>query len=233
MMGTVMGGSLRKESLDAMLVNQYGQSSGIRFFVETGTFHGETVAEMCDRFEQVHTIELSEPLYQAALAKFQSNQNVFCHHGDSSDELERLLPYLAGPTVFYLDAHFSGEGTALGREEVPLLRELAVLSGRRYRDIIIIDDRSLFGRTGTVGSTRGPYKTMVFDWRAISVDSIRRTIGQPGSVRLFPMGDRLVILTNRSLVRDILLATVRKLRTARRICRDGGLAGVIARIRSI
>ena len=39
----------------------------------------------------------------------------------------------------YLDAHYSGDDTAYGDEETPLLQELQVLNEQMY-DIIIIDD---------------------------------------------------------------------------------------------
>src|SRR3990167_3220711 len=47
--------------------------------------------------------------------------------------------------LFWLDAHYSGTGTARGRKDTPIARELkAILTHRVRNHIIIIDDARLF-----------------------------------------------------------------------------------------
>ena len=61
---------------------------------------------------------------------------------------------------------------------MPLLFELEILKNRKYDDIIIIDDCSLLGKTGTCGC--GPndpiYPTMTYDWRNITENNIIKLI---------------------------------------------------------
>ncbi len=64
--------------------------------------------------------------------------------GDSGIELKRLLPQLRGPTVFWLDAHYSGGSTA-GDGYVPILEEIdAVSTACQYPHAILIDDMKDF-----------------------------------------------------------------------------------------
>ena len=40
------------------------QALPLPVFVETGTFRGDTIAEVADPFDEVHTVELSEELFR-------------------------------------------------------------------------------------------------------------------------------------------------------------------------
>ena len=51
-------------SLDRRLVDFLQQALPLPVFVETGTFRGDTIAEVADRFDEVHTVELSEELFR-------------------------------------------------------------------------------------------------------------------------------------------------------------------------
>lgn len=116
----------------------------IRVFIETGTFRGETTRNMKHLFDEVHTIELSRDYYEKT-SRSEADPRITFHHGDSLAVLPALLPRIQEPAVFFLDAHFCQRGTAQGAEDVPLLKELALIARRPYRDLIIIDDVRLFG----------------------------------------------------------------------------------------
>lgn len=48
--------------------------------------------------------------------------------------------------MFWLDGHYSGEGTAKGDKETPILEELkCILNKNDYKHVILIDDARLFG----------------------------------------------------------------------------------------
>src|SRR4051812_10715165 len=90
-----------------------------RICIETGTYRGESTERFAACFDQVHTIELSEQWYAYSKDKLSKHPNVKCHHGDSVDVPREILPGIADPAVFFLDAHHSGGSTAMGSEEVP------------------------------------------------------------------------------------------------------------------
>ena len=117
-----------------------------RVFVESGTFKGKTTRWALERFAVVHTIELSDLLYAEAVETLVP-LGAICHHGDTRDVLPMLANELDEPVCWFLDAHWlnrehaAGEGTPL-----PLADELATLSTRRHRDIVIVDDVASFGK---------------------------------------------------------------------------------------
>lgn len=176
---TALGMKLKKSSnfFVELIVAKHMKVPGV--FVETGTYNGGTTSRVLREFKTIHTIELSEKWYKNALHEFKGHKNVFCHHGDSAIILEKLLPTINESVLFYLDAHFSGGTTALGKDANPLLRELAVISKREYQDIIFIDDLEQMGRSGTMG-TEGHafYPPTKFDWSNITKASIEKALGK-------------------------------------------------------
>lgn len=123
---------------------------GIRVFVETGTFHGRTVDALHRKLTVVHTIELDEVLYRNAAERFAPNPRITVWHGNSRDVLPKILEGLNEPALFWLDAHFSGEGTACAGLHSPIMEELGQIFGHRVNDhIILIDDaRKFVGANG-------------------------------------------------------------------------------------
>ena len=113
-------------------------------FVETGTYLGDTAAWAAGRFERVATIEAFEPLFRAAEARFASFPNVERHLGDSRTVLKDIVAGLDRPALFWLDAHWSGAGTAGETAECPLLAEIAAIDDSPQRHIVLIDDARLF-----------------------------------------------------------------------------------------
>lgn len=112
---------------------------GLSRFIETGTFHGDTAARMAAFGFDVTTIELSVALHQAALARFAGQPRIRCVQGDSADVLPAVVAALDQPALFWLDGHYSGEGTARGAVETPIRAEITALKAERARRPDLID----------------------------------------------------------------------------------------------
>ncbi len=132
-------------------LSAYGRAHGLRVFVETGTFVGDTLAAMRRSFDHLHSIELGRDLYEAARIRFAGDRKITLWHGDSGDVLPVLLARLDRPALFWLDGHYSGGITARGIEDTPILRELQHISRHRLRQDhhLVVDDVRLF--TGADG----------------------------------------------------------------------------------
>jgi hypothetical protein len=113
---------------------------GTRFFVETGTYMGETVAAVAALFDRCWTVELSDELHQRARARF-TGSNVECMNGDSGIVTRQILQSLPGRALFWLDAHASGGVTADAGYD-PLLAELGAIFDRPEAHVVLIDDAS-------------------------------------------------------------------------------------------
>jgi hypothetical protein len=133
-----------------LVIARYAGQYGLKRLIETGTHYGDMVAAMSPRFDRLDSIEIYEPLYRKALARFTGHENIYLHHGDSEKALPAILSALAEPALFWLDAHYSGEGTGKGELETPVLKELkCILDHPIKRHVILIDDARLFeGRDG-------------------------------------------------------------------------------------
>ena len=66
--------------------------------------------------------------------------------GDSGKELGKLIPCIVQPCLFWLDGHFSGGETALGKTFTPVKDELKhILAAKNLTYVILIDDAREFG----------------------------------------------------------------------------------------
>jgi hypothetical protein len=116
--------------------------NGLQVFVETGTLHGDTIDALKGTFSELHSIELEDELFLKAQARFRNSPNVHLHKGNSGEELPKILERLGQPALVWLDAHYSGPGTALGTEDTPVLKELAAVSEHpfKHKHVVVIDD---------------------------------------------------------------------------------------------
>lgn len=141
-------------------------------FVESGTFIGQTIFALESLFKQLHTIELSENLYNRAKTSYKGDKISF-HNGESHTVFDTLLPRFEENTkegvVFFLDGHWSCADTACGTKEVPLLEELVKIN-ELYTGpaIIIIDDYRLFDGKDPV----------VKGWKEVTKDKVLNTFGK-------------------------------------------------------
>lgn len=128
------------------MIRKYGKSHAIGTFIETGTFQGRTIAKLLGDFEIIHTIELSKNYANSAKRKFKKNKNVTVHQGPSEDLLPQVLKSIEGRVIFWLDAHYSRGGTALGATETAILSELDAIKECGVKEhVILIDDMRYFG----------------------------------------------------------------------------------------
>ncbi len=108
--------------------------------IETGTYYGATTHFFSNWFNEVHSIEIVEALYNRAKEIFKDQPHVHCHLGSSEKVLSEILPSLRDKTiVFYLDAHWGNYW--------PLADELEEIS-KTHKDncVIVIDDFKVPGR---------------------------------------------------------------------------------------
>jgi hypothetical protein len=125
------------------LVKSLMAQFSLKTFVETGTLFGGTAIWAAGHFERVYTIEASEKLHGDAQEKFADFDNIISLFGSTGYHLHKLLPELE-PSIFFLDAHWSGGDTAGGNFECPLLTELAIIMPWFRKHIILVDDARLF-----------------------------------------------------------------------------------------
>ncbi|MEJ0013494.1 MAG: hypothetical protein WDM94_12915 [Bauldia sp.] len=113
-------------------------------FVETGTNLGGTVTWAGRNFQHAVSIEADRRLYERARGMLASSRNIELRFGQSQDELVPVVTTVRGPAVIWLDAHWSGEGTAGEAMECPLLQEIDAVDAGQFQHAILIDDARLF-----------------------------------------------------------------------------------------
>lgn len=128
-----------------LAIIKYQEISNYSSFVETGTFLGDMIEAQMNNFNQLYSIELSEPLYLKAKKRFEGLPKVEILNGDSGTVLVSLAKELTMPSIFWLDGHYSGGFTAKGDKDCPIIEELdAIFNGGQLKHIILIDDARLF-----------------------------------------------------------------------------------------
>lgn len=127
-------------------IRNYARLYKINFLVETGTYWGDTIDAVIGDFRRIYSIELDEYLFKRAISQFKGYKQVKILNGDSSKILVSLLKKMKGPALFWLDAHYSGEGTARGEKYTPIEREVELILNSKVgkKSIILIDDARLF-----------------------------------------------------------------------------------------
>jgi GT2 family glycosyltransferase len=133
-------------SIDMRLVECLKNVLPISGFVETGTFNGDTIANVAPCFNKIITIEFSEQLWKKAVARFKGENNVEAYLGNSPEVLNRLAPRLVGDSwLFWLDAHWCvAENTVGNHSQCPLLDEIGAIRKLGDTSVILIDDARLF-----------------------------------------------------------------------------------------
>src|SRR6266404_6571711 len=105
-------------------VSEYGERFGLDCFVETGTCLGAMLDAVKGCFKKIYSIELDETLFENAEIRFRPYKHIRLLQGDSADLLPGLLNEVRQPSLFWLDAHYSGGFTAKGEVATPVLNEL-------------------------------------------------------------------------------------------------------------
>lgn len=134
------------------LMIEYARRFGLKVFVETGTYRGDTVQAMLDSglFHQIHTVEVYEDRARAAQKRFGSILSVHCSCGDSAVVLPRIVGRVREPALFWLDAHHSGKRIARvkGLIETPVAEELEAVLPHPYEHVVLIDDAAYYRKYG-------------------------------------------------------------------------------------
>jgi hypothetical protein len=133
---------IAEQNLPRWLIRALRTRFGIREFVETGTLFGHTAVLASEQIPVVHTIEISRSQYEQCCGEARRNPRITRHLGSSVEVIPQLLPGLAGPTLWYLDGHWSGQGPRLG-PECPVVEEIRLI-GNRPGDVVVVDDARLF-----------------------------------------------------------------------------------------
>lgn len=126
------------------LVERLRDSCALASFIETGTARGVSAQLMASRFAYVYTVELDPAAHTAARQALAPYPNVEARLGDSAQELAAILGTISGPALIWLDAHWSGTGTASAAGECPLMEELQAVYRHRADHVVLIDDARLF-----------------------------------------------------------------------------------------
>ena len=118
-----------------------------RFFVETGSYDGEGIAQAIQAgFPEIHSIELSELFHAKCRERYSKQSNVHLWLGDSGEILETVIGAIPKPITFWLDGHWSGDPTARGKTNTPILLELEAIQRHPIKThTILIDDIRCFG----------------------------------------------------------------------------------------
>ena len=117
-------------------------------FVETGTYMGDTVRLALDYgFQEIHTIELNDELYAAAVEMFKDEHRVKIWHGDSYRLMPEIVDLIGDrPATFWLDAHASGPLPGGETGGSPVVTEIQAIAKSPFKGhTIFIDDKRLFG----------------------------------------------------------------------------------------
>lgn len=93
------------------------------FFIETGSHEGAGVnAAIQAGFPIIASIELYDEYYLQCAKRFASYPQVRISYGNSTQILWELIKDFNQPITFWLDAHYSGVGTAKGDRLSPILK---------------------------------------------------------------------------------------------------------------
>lgn len=161
-------------------------------FIETGTFYGDTAANLSSHMNSVYTIELSTEYYHNFCQRVVNEQlrNVKPYFGDSAVVLPTLLQSLdqSDSVVFWLDGHWSSGNTAKGPKDCPLVEECLAIDNnyKAHSGLVMIDDLRLFGTKANE------------DWSDISIDAIHACFSNYTVTRSAVHHDVLALFIERS-----------------------------------
>ena len=130
-----------------LAIDECRKKFNLEVLVETGTYLGDMVEAQNKNFKKIFSIELSEKLFARAKKRFKKFDHITILHGDSGTVLNKLVPGIGQPALFWLDGHYSGGMTALGSKECPVPEELNAILKSNLGHVILIDDARLFNGT--------------------------------------------------------------------------------------
>ncbi|MEO1991329.1 MAG: hypothetical protein ABGW78_05290 [Pirellulales bacterium] len=135
-------------------------------WIETGTYTGDTTAFIGRLASSVISIEPDPVLAHRALRRFQENHKITVYEGTSEAVLPEVLQSVSGDVTFWLDGHWSGEGTYQGVNDTPIHSECQLIASRlsKLENVsIMIDDVRCFEPTQTL-FRHYPERQFLVEW---------------------------------------------------------------------
>ena len=127
------------------VITHLAKQHNISVFVETGTHLGFMIGAVKSHFDILYTVELNENFYKKAIQKFSGDSKIHMLFGDSAEVLPLLVPNIAHPCIYWLDAHFSGGDTAYGNIRTPICSEVETIAKHANKnDVLLIDNIECF-----------------------------------------------------------------------------------------
>ena len=160
-----MGGSLTFDEIGNMIQNRQAYAN-LKYFVETGTYHGQTSCMAAQHYEHVYTTEIVKDLYEQSKhrAAGEGIKNISFYLGDSVELLKDITPKVLEGAVFFIDAHQSGCDTSNNGKNVPLFEELdVILSAGDLGPSLFIFDDTRFWKDHT---------QQAWDWEHVSTQGV-------------------------------------------------------------
>lgn len=127
------------------LVLEILKTGKIKHFVETGTNVGNTAIWAGQYFEQVYTIEIMEEYSKQASLRPDCPKNIKFCVGSSTDVLPTIVKEVDDNALFWLDGHYSGQGTGGSDNECPVMDEIRIAAACKNAIILIDDARCFYG----------------------------------------------------------------------------------------
>lgn len=117
--------------------------------IETGTYLGETTQILANHCKKVVSLEPFIPLYKYNCRRFADINHIQIVNGSSEEKFGDIIEALSGDLSFWLDGHYSGDGThGQISSASPIVYELeqigSWLEKKRGSAFIAIDDARLF-----------------------------------------------------------------------------------------
>jgi len=111
-------------------------------FIETGTFQGDMIEMLKKHFKDIYSVELDKNLYDAAMSRFNGEDNIHLYCGDSAEEIDGILKQITSKALIWLDAHADGD---INFKNSPIEVELRTIFNHSIKDhVILIDDARHF-----------------------------------------------------------------------------------------
>jgi len=155
--------------------------------VETGTFRGASTEWFVQRYGRpVYTCEVHPRFLAFSRLRLRRYSTIRLVDSDSRTFLRRLASardFPAGPTLFYLDAHWSND--------LPLVDELQIVFDRWREGIIVVDDFAVPDDPGYGCDDYGPGKRLELGllaplarrWRLAAFFPVARSSTETGGKR--------------------------------------------------
>ena len=135
-------------------------------YIETRSYYGLNLEKVVDEYKNLYSIGIEKI--------FIDNENIQIIEGDSSVKLPELCSEIEEGVTFFLDAHYSGEGTGYKEKTSPIIKELeSIFYRKNNKDIILINNLRIFNERSF---NQNNYKKAVLDWTSIPLENIKKTI---------------------------------------------------------